>query len=67
MQFENTVWIKRPAKEVFEFISLEHTAKNVMITAVKGNPRAAAGTEINNLMEEFGLKKHYLGEKLAGA
>ncbi len=53
--------------KVFEFIALEHTAKNVMITAVKGSPRTAAETEINNLMSEFGLKKHYLGEKLAEA
>ncbi|PHI19455.1 SAM-dependent methyltransferase [Lewinellaceae bacterium SD302] len=53
--------------KVFEFIALEHTAKNVMITAVKGQPRAAAETEIKNLMHEFGLKKHYLGEKLSGA
>lgn len=51
--------------KVFEFISLEHTAKNVMITAIKGRKRSAAATEIEQLMATFGIERHYLGEKLS--
>jgi hypothetical protein len=51
--------------KVFEFIPIEHTAKNVMITAVKGKNYPAAETEIEQLMQTFGLARHYLGEKLA--
>lgn len=50
--------------KVFEFISLEHTAKNVMITAIKGKSKAAASTEIQQLMDTFGIQRHYLGEQL---
>lgn len=53
--------------KVFEFISLEHTAKNVMITAIRGKSRPAATTEIQQLMETFGITRHYLGDKLASA
>lgn len=55
---------------VFEFISTEHTAKNVMITAV-GTPRPAADNrrrtealeKVAALKAGFGIREHYL-EKL---
>lgn len=50
--------------KVFEFIALEHTAKNVMITAIKGQPRPTAETDLQQLKATFGLKAHYLGQKL---
>lgn len=54
--------------KVFEFISSEHTAKNLMITAVKQSKinteiRAERLEEVKRLKEQFGLERHYL-EKL---
>lgn len=46
--------------KLFEFIPLEHTAKNVMITAVKGRKRTEALEEFRTLRKRFGVKKHYL-------
>ncbi len=46
--------------KVFEFISHEHTSKNVMITALKGNKRKDALKEIKNIKAQFGIKQHYL-------
>lgn len=46
--------------KVFEFIGTEHTPKNVMITAVKANPRPDALLEIEQLKTTFGLGEHYL-------
>jgi len=50
--------------KVFEFISSEHTAKNIMITAVKKNLseklRDEKLEEINNIKSQFGLKDFYL-------
>ena len=40
--------------KVFEFISSEHTSKNLMITAQKGTANSIA------IKEDFGIKKHYL-------
>lgn len=49
---------------VFEFISSEHTGKNVMLTAKKtGKVNSAALQKINDLKSEFGIEYHYL-EKL---
>lgn len=53
---------------VFEFISTEHTAKNVMITAVAGGEKssgkkAAALGKVAALKAGFGVKEHFL-EKL---
>jgi SAM-dependent methyltransferase len=46
---------------VFEFISTEHTAKNVMITAVKqGQPSAKALEQIAALKASFGISEHRL-------
>jgi len=52
---------------VFEFISAEHTAKNVMITAVRGKPnpqrRKKALEEVKAIKESYGISAHAL-EKL---
>ncbi len=52
--------------KLFEFIPLEHTAKNVMITAQRAtHPRTGVQEEITALKEDFGLKRHYLEEILS--
>lgn len=48
---------------VFEFISLEHTAKNVMIVAKKGKKNPEAWPAYQKIKESFGIPYHYL-EKL---
>lgn len=49
--------------KVFEFISTEHTPKNVMITATQGPTKADALTQIDQIKKDFGIDYHYL-EKL---
>lgn len=49
--------------KVFEFISLEHTGKNVMITGVKHQENPEALQQIAALKSLFGIEYHYL-EKL---
>lgn len=56
--------------KVFEFVSSEHTAKNVMITATLDSRRlnqrrAAALKQISALKEGFGIKQHWLEKLLA--
>ncbi|MEM6397936.1 MAG: SAM-dependent methyltransferase [Bacteroidota bacterium] len=51
--------------KVFEFIPLEHTAKNVMITAQKAKPRPEAMIEARQLMAQFGIARHHLLDLLA--
>jgi hypothetical protein len=54
--------------KVFEFISNEHTGKNVMIAAVKRDvpgDGAAARAELRALMEFFGLRSQRLADALA--
>lgn len=47
--------------KVFEFISSEHTAKNIMITArYTGKPNVSVLKQIEDLKAEFGIKTHYL-------
>lgn len=53
---------------VFEFVSTEHTAKNVMITAIGGKRRDDRGRKtalekVNALKKGFGIHEHFL-EKL---
>jgi len=51
---------------VFEFISTEHTAKNIMITAVKqDNSSAKALTQVTALKESFGIREQRLETLLA--
>ncbi len=54
---------------VFEFISTEHTAKNVMITAItskKEAPRQKVLDKIAALKAGFGIREHYLEHLLEG-
>lgn len=46
--------------KVFEFVSSEHTSKNLMITAVKSNPKPRALNEVKELKKQFGIEYHYL-------
>ncbi|MBP7185008.1 MAG: SAM-dependent methyltransferase [Saprospiraceae bacterium] len=46
--------------KVFEFISLDHTPKNIMIVASKAKRNNAAMDQILALKEEFGIEHHYL-------
>ncbi len=50
--------------KLFEFIPLEHTAKNVMITAVKGRKRPEAKEEVKALKKRFGVTRHHLQDLL---
>jgi hypothetical protein len=51
--------------KLFEFISPEHTAKNVMITAVKiGRPQQESLDSLQALKEKFQLKDFYLDRAL---
>lgn len=54
--------------KVFEFVSTEHTAKNIMITAIsdvkkQNNRREPALKQIEALKTGFGIRQHWL-EKL---
>ncbi|MBC7884928.1 MAG: SAM-dependent methyltransferase [Saprospiraceae bacterium] len=49
--------------QVFEFISSEHTGKNLMITGVKSTPNTNAIEEVNAIKKMFGIQYHHL-EKL---
>ena len=46
--------------QVFEFISSEHTGKNLMITGVKSTPNKNALIEVDNIKKLFGISYHYL-------
>lgn len=45
---------------IMEFISSEHTSKNLLITAVKGEPRPEAIAEVEALKQQYGIQEHYL-------
>lgn len=55
--------------KVFEFISTEHTAKNLMIAAIKQGPPAAASAPIAQRIREFaafyGIRDQALAKQLA--
>ncbi len=50
--------------QVFEFISAEHTSKNLMITGIKGVPDPASWEKAQAIMAEFGIHNHYLADLL---
>ncbi|MDX1939136.1 MAG: SAM-dependent methyltransferase [Saprospiraceae bacterium] len=50
--------------KVFEFISTEHTSKNLMITGTKGKPNAEALAKVEAIKKEFGIEYHYLEQLL---
>ena len=52
---------------IFEFVSNEHTRKNVMLVGKKTKKKKDTNqihTKIENLKNEFGVKEHYLEELL---
>ena len=49
--------------KVFEFISTEHTSKNLMIVGTKSKPNPEALQKVEAIKKEFGIEYHYL-EKL---
>ena len=49
--------------KVFEFVSTEHTAKNLMIVGTKGKINKSALEKVEAIKKEFGIDYHYL-EKL---
>jgi hypothetical protein len=55
--------------KVFEFISTEHTPKNVMITGVKTGKivnKVALSEQIHALKKIYGIESHYLEELIEG-
>lgn len=52
--------------KVFEFISTEHTAKNLMITGIKGSKNTNALAEVAQIKARYGIRYHYLEELLKG-
>ncbi|HEY3757665.1 MAG TPA: SAM-dependent methyltransferase [Opitutaceae bacterium] len=52
--------------KAFEFVSTEHTAKNLMITAVKAHPRGdeARAARVRELAAFYGIKRHALARQL---
>jgi SAM-dependent methyltransferase len=60
--------LHRYKTKVFEFISSHHTAKNLMITAVKSGrkpDKEKIMDEIAHIKKFFGVKSHYLEENLS--
>lgn len=49
--------------KVFEFISTEHTSKNIMIVGTKNKTNPKALEKVNAIKKQFGIEYHYL-EKL---
>ncbi|MCB0569148.1 MAG: SAM-dependent methyltransferase [Phaeodactylibacter sp.] len=52
--------------KVFEFISTEHTAKNLMIVGLKGKEDGAALTKVEAIKRDYGIEYHYLERLLEG-
>lgn len=49
--------------KIFEFISNEHTRKNIMLVASKSNKKPMVDKideEINTIKKEFNIEQHYL-------
>ncbi len=54
------------ATKVFEFISLEHTAKNLMIVGVKTGQMRDISRELAEIKQQFGISEHFLETLLEG-
>jgi len=50
--------------KVFEFISTEHTPKNLMITATKSGGKTDALKQVEAIKKQFGISFHYLEQLL---
>lgn len=46
--------------KIMEFISSEHTSKNLLITAEKAIPRKEALKEVEAIKAQYGISEHYL-------
>ena len=46
--------------KIMEFISSEHTSKNLLITAEKAKPRKEALKEVEAIKAQYGIEEHYL-------
>ncbi len=46
--------------KVFEFVSTEHTPKNLMIVGIKGKANPEARQQAEQLKQDFGVQEHYL-------
>ena len=46
--------------KVFEFISTEHTAKNLMIVGTKGKRNEQALEQVDAIKKDYGIEYHYL-------
>jgi len=46
--------------KVFEFISTEHTGKNLMIVGTKSKPNVEALQKVKAIKKTFGIREHYL-------
>ncbi len=51
--------------KALEFVSLEHTPKNMMLIGVKGKTNPEALNKIAEIKAQFGIKTHYLETLLA--
>jgi hypothetical protein len=57
---------KQYETKIFEFISNEHTRKNVMLVGIRTDKKPdekMIQNQINSLKEEFGIEYHYLEGK----
>ena len=52
--------------KVFEFISTEHTAKNLMIVGLKGKADEDALAKVDSIKQDYGIDYHYLERLLEG-
>ncbi len=46
--------------KVFEFVSAEHTSKNLMITGIRSKPKPDALGKVAAIKQQFGIKEHFL-------
>jgi len=53
--------------KVFEFVSVEHTNKNLMIAATKASPQPEARAQAEALKKAFGIEYHFLERLLASS
>ena len=51
--------------KVFEFISTEHTAKNLMIVGTKGRRNEQALEQVKAIKRDYGIAYHYLERLLS--
>lgn len=50
--------------KVFEFVSIEHTNKNLMIAATRAQADADARTKVQEIKQMFGISSHFLEQLL---